>query len=159
MKGVDRMKTIIEFFRRIQWDQVKPAVIVRYIVGIIAVINSGLVASGKSPINLGDDGANTIYLIVSMIISLIVIIINTYQNNSTSKEAIYADLILDTIESFEKESDRANIMERITAVLEDVKESSKPKEEPDVTVPEIPDTTVTVSDENVSSDNASVSEG
>lgn len=146
------MKTIKEFFTRIQWNQVDPAVIVRYIIGILSVVNSGLIAAGKPPINLGDQTANTIYTVVSIILSIVMIIVNTYQNNSTSKEAIYADLILNTLESFDKESDRTDIMDKLSAVLNDVKESTEPKEQK-VDVPKVTENTTTVSDENTSTDN------
>lgn len=85
------MKKVIEVFKSVDWKKVSPAVWARYIVGIVATINMILTAVGCNPIPYSED---KLYIVVSSIIQFVVIVMNTYMNNSTSKEATTADQIM-----------------------------------------------------------------
>lgn len=78
-------KSILKAFSEVDWANVPKAVYVRYILAIIAIINSVLVGCGLHPLKVAE---NDVYMVVSVIFSVLVIIVNTYKDNPTSKEGI-----------------------------------------------------------------------
>ena len=109
MKGGLSMKnnTIIKFFKEkvipiftsIDWSNVKPATYVRYILAIVATINTVLIMLNIHPINLDE---NKLYEVVSIIINIIVMLVNTYKDNPTSKEAILANNIMKGLKAMDE---------------------------------------------------------
>ena len=79
------LKSIVKAFTEVDWANVPKAVYVRYILAFIAIINSILVGCGLHPLDVAE---NDVYMIVSVIFSVLVIIVNTYKDNPTSKEGI-----------------------------------------------------------------------
>lgn len=75
----------------VDWKNVKLSVYVRWIAMIILVINMFLEKAGMNPIPFS---GTDVYEMVSDVLTAIIFILNTYKNNSTSKEAIKADEIL-----------------------------------------------------------------
>ena len=78
-------KSILRAFSEVDWANVPKAVYVRYILAFIAIVNSVLVGFGLHPLNIAE---NDVYMVVSVIFSILVIIVNTYKDNPTSKEGI-----------------------------------------------------------------------
>lgn len=90
------MKKISNVLKAIDWKKVSPSVWARYIVGVVATINMIFTALGCNPIPYSED---KLYIVVSSILQLVVIFMNTYMNNSTSGEAITADQIMYLLKS------------------------------------------------------------
>ena len=88
------MKNFIKIFTSIDWSSISIGTYVRYIIMILAIINTILIRIGKAPIPIEEQ---QIYQTVSDFITIIVLIINTYKNNSTSTEAIKADAYLQNL--------------------------------------------------------------
>lgn len=79
------MSKLIKIFTNIDWNEVEAGTIVRYICSILVAINQLLTVFEKNPIPYSE---TAIYTVVSAILSIVVLIVNTYKNNPTSKEAI-----------------------------------------------------------------------
>lgn len=79
------MSKFIKIFTNIDWNEVEAGTIVRYICSILVAINQLLTVFEKNPIPYSE---TAIYTVVSAILSIVVLIVNTYKNNPTSKEAI-----------------------------------------------------------------------
>ena len=88
------MKNFIKIFTSIDWSSISIGTYVRYIIMILTIINTILIRIGKAPIPIEEQ---QIYQTVSDFITIIVLIINTYKNNSTSTEAIKADAYLQNL--------------------------------------------------------------
>ena len=82
------MSKFIKIFTNIDWNEVEAGTIVRYICSVLVAINQLLTVFEKNPIPYSE---TAIYTVVSAILSIIVLIVNTYKNNPTSKEAIAAN--------------------------------------------------------------------
>lgn len=117
MKGRLVMKKLKEIISRIEWSQVSPAVIARYVLGIISIINIILDKVGVLPIQVSD---STVYSICSIVFATIMIVVNTYKNNSTSTEAIIADRVMDILRASQKVNKDVPVIEQIEQVLTDV---------------------------------------
>ena len=131
-------KSVLRAFSEVDWANVPKAVYVRYILAFIAIVNSVLVGFGLHPLNIAE---NDVYMVVSVIFSILVIIVNTYKDNPTSKEGIMSASIRNMLKELEEwlaskkrdepeekkpESDAGNIIEKETP--EDEK-SSEAKDE------------------------------
>lgn len=90
------MKKFLNALKAIDWKKVSPSVWARYIVGVVATINMIFTALGCNPIPYSED---KLYIVVSSILQFVVIFMNTYMNNATSKEAITADEIMYLLKS------------------------------------------------------------
>ena len=111
------MEKIKKIITSIQWSEISPAVVARYVLGLIAIINIILDKVGVVPITISE---STVYSVCSIVFALIMIIINTYKNNSTSVEAMVADRVLDLIKASEKIDMKKPVLEQIEAVLKDI---------------------------------------
>ena len=115
------LKSIVRAFSEVDWANVPKAVYVRYILAFIAIINSILVGCGLHPLDIAE---NDIYMVVSVIFSVLVIIVNTYKDNPTSKEGIMSASIRNMLKEMDdlKES----------GVLDELEEwlASKKRDEP-----------------------------
>lgn len=76
------------FVNSVDWAEVSPGTWARYAAGIVVSINMILTACDMNPLPFSDD---RVYVVVSSILEIFVLFMNTYKNNSTSKEAIAAD--------------------------------------------------------------------
>ena len=114
-------KSILRAFSEVDWANVPKAVYVRYILAIIAIVNSVLVGCGLHPLKVAE---NDVYMVVSVIFSVLVIIVNTYKDNPTSKEGIMSASIRNMLKEMDdlKES----------GVLDELEEwlASKKRDEP-----------------------------
>lgn len=76
---------------RVDWGRVKVSVYLRYLAMILLIANMLLTKAGCNPIPLTE---NDLYELTTDILTAVMFLVNTYKNNSTSKEAIEADRIL-----------------------------------------------------------------
>lgn len=82
---------VIPMFSGIQWLEIPITTYVRWILTFVVSFNTVFTYLGFNPIPISE---TDVYMIVSVILNIIVLIINTYKNNSTSKEALIADKLL-----------------------------------------------------------------
>lgn len=85
------MKKFINFIKRIEWDKISVATYVRYILMIISIINTIITKLGCNPIEVSE---TVLYETVSDVVTLVILVVNTWYNNSVSPEAIAADAIM-----------------------------------------------------------------
>ncbi len=78
-------KAVARFFINIDWAHVQVSTYVRYIVMILTIVNTILTKFDLNPISFSE---TEIYNITSDLITVIILIINTYKDNPTSKESI-----------------------------------------------------------------------
>ena len=81
----------VHILMAVDWKNVRLSVYVRWSAMIILVVNMFLEKAGMNPIPFS---GTDVYELVSDILTAFIFILNTYKNNSTSKEAIEADKIL-----------------------------------------------------------------
>lgn len=94
------MSKFIKIFTNIDWNEVEAGTIVRYICSVLVAINQLLTVFEKNPIPYSE---TAIYTVVSAILSIIVLIVNTYKNNPTSKEAIAANKAMKALKNSSEE--------------------------------------------------------
>lgn len=82
------MKKLFDIIHRINWTQIPPATYVRYILMIIAVLNVILTRLGWNPIDVSE---NELYQLVSDVLGVVILVVNTWFNNSVTQEALDAD--------------------------------------------------------------------
>lgn len=70
---------------KIDWMNISTATYVRYILTILASVNTILVAFNLAPIPVND---TKIYDVVSAVLFIVILLVNTYKDNPTSPEAI-----------------------------------------------------------------------
>lgn len=87
MKGF--WKKIQKFLDRIKWKEIPPATYVRYILMIISVINIIATRFGWNPISISE---TELYQTVSDVLGVLILIANTWFNNSVTEEALDADM-------------------------------------------------------------------
>ena len=96
-KFVNYIKTVIlPIFMNIQWLEIPVATYVRWILAVLLSLNTVLTVFGINPIPFSE---HIIYEIVSIILNVGILIVNTYKNNSTSKEALIADKIMKALKA------------------------------------------------------------
>lgn len=78
-------KAVVRFFINIDWAHVQVSTYVRYIIMILTIVNTILTKFDLNPISFSE---TEIYNITSDLITVIILIINTYKDNPTSKESI-----------------------------------------------------------------------
>lgn len=114
------MKKIIKVFTDIDWSSISTGTYVRYIVMILTIINTILIRIGKTPISVEEE---KVYQTVSDVITIVVLIVNTYKNNSTSWQAIQADAYLQNL--------KGNNVEYDNSIVDTDEDESAPIEDTD----------------------------
>lgn len=77
--------TLGKVFKNVDWLNTPPTVYVRYILAIVAAVNALLNAFGVNPIVVDE---NQLYEVISAILFIAILFVNTYMDNPTSPEAI-----------------------------------------------------------------------
>lgn len=113
---------ILPFFKRVDWKNINTGTAVRYIIAIIATLNSILNVFGVNPINVNE---SVLYDSVSIILNVIILVVNTYKDNPTSKESIIANNVMKALKaaSETKETDALKRIEDILSELTEEEES------------------------------------
>lgn len=97
----------------IPWKKIPPSTYVGWVMAILLSINSILMLFGVSPINYNED---SVAKVVTLIINVLVLIANTYNNNSTSREAVLGDKIVTALKLAE-DSDKKDAIDKINIIL------------------------------------------
>ena len=82
------MRKISAVFKSIDWKNISTATYVRYILMILTMVNAILTHFAFNPIPVSED---TVYQVVTDVLTLLVMITNTWCNNSLTAPAIEAD--------------------------------------------------------------------
>lgn len=85
---------IIHDLTHIDWENVKMSVIARYLAMFVLIINMILEKSGMNPLPFS---GTDVYEVISDALTILMFIVNTWKNNSTTAEAIAADELLETL--------------------------------------------------------------
>lgn len=103
----------------IPWKKIPPSTYVGWIMAILLSVNSILMLFGVSPINYNED---SVAKVVTLIVNVLVLIANTYNNNSTSREAVFGDRIVTALKLAE-DSDKKDAIDKINIILSDLNNS------------------------------------
>lgn len=114
MKVKNFLKAIGKAFKEVDWENVPKGTWVRYIMSAIAILNAILGSIGIDQLNITE---NTVYLIVTVVLSVFVIVMNTYKDNPTSKEGILAASIRNTLKEMD-DLEEEGVINDILALLE-----------------------------------------
>ena len=117
----------------IDWKNIPTATYVRYILMIIATVNNIAIALGLSPINVSED---TVTFVVSIVLNIVIMVVNTYKDNPTSKEGTFAAVLRSELKQMSTK-DAIRLMENIrlllsnknaSVVISDQKSSESPED-------------------------------
>lgn len=126
------MKAIANFINRFMnalmpgtdWANIKPATWFRWALAALTTINNVLIVCGVGPIDVNEDD---LYFVISVVVNIVVLLVNTYKDNPTSKEGIFTNELMKILKS--SATDENAIMDQIRELLNAPK-TSDPKEEP-----------------------------
>jgi SPP1 family holin len=107
----------INIFKQIKWLDIPATTYVRWVLAFIVCLNTVLNHLGINPISISE---NTLYQIISAILSVCVLIVNTYKNNSTSKEALLSDKIMHALKDANT-NDEDEMIARLETILIELK--------------------------------------
>lgn len=100
----------------IPWKKIPPSTYVGWVMAILLSLNSVLMLFGISPINYNED---SVAKFVTLIVNVLVLIGNTYNNNSTSREAVLGDKIVTALKLAD-ESGKKDAIDKINIILSDL---------------------------------------
>ena len=103
----------------IPWKKIPPSTYVGWVMAILLSVNSILMLFGVSPINYNED---SVAKVVTLIVNVLVLIANTYNNNSTSREAVLGDKIVTALKLAE-DSDKKDAIDKINIILSSLNDS------------------------------------
>ena len=115
---------IVSFISKVDWSNVKVDTYVRYALMILSVVNMILTHFGKNPIPYSEE---KIYTVLSDVFTALIMIVNTYKDNPTSKESIEYTEIQRAAKASE---DLEEIQELLKAKLAELKEVNVGDDEP-----------------------------
>ena len=135
-------KKIVEIIIGIDWSHVKVDTYVRYVLMLLTIINTILNRCGKNPIPFSEE---QVYTTISDIVTILILIVNTYKDNPTSKESIDCTDLQRAMKSSED-------LEEIQQLLEDkLSEIKSMNYENDIDV-DVQESNVVESEEDVCDD-------
>ena len=115
-------KAVVRFFINIDWAHVQVSTYVRYIIMILTIVNTILTKFDLNPISFSE---TEIYNITSDLITVLILIINTYKDNPTSKESITCTELQRAMKT---SSDLEEIKAKLQEQLDELKASEVSKE-------------------------------
>ena len=122
---ISAVKTkIVSFISKVDWSNVKVDTYVRYALMILSVVNMILTHFGKNPIPYSEE---KIYTVLSDVFTALIMIVNTYKDNPTSKESIEYTEIQRAAKASE---DLEEIQQILEAKLAELKEVNVGDDEP-----------------------------
>lgn len=86
--------TLGRFIKNVDWLNTPPSTYVRYILAILAAVNTILNALHCNPIVVNE---SELYDLISAILMIIILFVNTYMDNPTSPEAIKSNKYLNQL--------------------------------------------------------------
>lgn len=100
----------------IPWKKIPVSTYVGWVMAILLSVNSILMLFGVSPINYNED---SVAKVVTLIVNVLVLIANTYNNNSTSSEAVFGDKIVTALKLAD-ESDKKDAIDKLNVILHEL---------------------------------------
>lgn len=88
------MSKFINFLNRIEWSNISKDTYLRYILMILVILNTVLTRLGLNPIKAS---AEEIYQGLSDLMTIVILLMNTWKNNSVTTEAIQADAVYEDL--------------------------------------------------------------
>lgn len=127
------MKQIANFINKIanaiapgvEWTAIKPSTWVRWILAGVTTINNILIVFGITPIEVSE---NDLYFVVSLIFNILVLIVNTYKDNPTSKEGIFTNELMKILKS--PMTDEDDLMDKIQKLINATNKEDDPESDP-----------------------------
>lgn len=127
------MKQIANFINKIanaiapgvDWTAIKPSTWVRWILAGVTTINNILIVFGITPIEVSE---NDLYFVVSLIFNILVLIVNTYKDNPTSKEGIFTNELMKILKS--PTTDEDDLMDKIQELINETNKEDDPESDP-----------------------------
>lgn len=107
---------LIPAFLHADWAKIPVSTYVRWILMILVSVNTVLMHFGLSPIKVDE---NRLAEGIAIILNIVVLVMNTYKNNSTSKEALIADEIMHALKAAGA-SESKEALDKINDVLHDL---------------------------------------
>lgn len=104
----------------IPWSEIPVSTYVSWIMAILLSVNTILMFFGLSPIDYNED---SLAKFVTLSVNVIVLIANTYKNNSTSKEAVLADKLMIALKLSDG-GDKDDAINKINKLLSTLNENS-----------------------------------
>ena len=95
----DEVENSMNFLKRVDWLNVPTGTYVRYLLAILAAVNVILNAFGLKAIILDD---SKVYDVVSAVIFILILFVNTYKDNPTSPEAIESNKFMKRLKAENK---------------------------------------------------------
>ena len=118
---ISAVKTkIVSFISKVDWANVKVDTYVRYVLMILSVVNMILTHFGKNPIPYSEE---KIYTVLSDVFTALIMIVNTYKDNPTSKESIEYTEIQRAAKASEDLEEIQELLEAKLAELKQVNDS------------------------------------
>lgn len=99
----------------VDWSNVSVSTYVRWIIAILTMVNNVLIACGIQPFDIKED---MIYALVSAIMNIVVIILNTYKDNPTSKEAIIANSLMKSLKNMDEGQDKDDTIQLVQQITD-----------------------------------------
>lgn len=106
-------EVVIPKVTNIQWLEIPVSVYVRWILAVVLSVNTVLTFFGINPIPFSE---TMVYEIVTIVLNIAVLVVNTYKNNSTSKEALLADQVMRALKAA-KTTDEETAIGKIKDIL------------------------------------------
>ena len=103
----------------IPWSEISISTYVSWIMAILLSVNTILMFFGLSPINYNED---SLAKFVTLAVNVIVLIANTYKNNSTSKEAVLADKLITALK-LSDDGDKDDVINKVNKLLSTLNEN------------------------------------
>lgn len=103
----------------IPWSEISISTYVSWIMAILLSVNTILMFFGLSPINYNED---SLAKFVTLAVNVIVLIANTYKNNSTSKEAVLADKLITALK-LSDDGDKDDAINKVNKLLSTLNEN------------------------------------
>ena len=86
IKGVSTpFQAVGKFISNVDWANINVATYVRYGLMLLSAVNTILTHFGKNPITYSEE---EIYQVLTDVFTILILIVNTYKDNPTSKESI-----------------------------------------------------------------------
>ncbi len=91
--------TLGKFIKNVDWLNVPVDTYFRYILAIVAAVNTLLNVFGLNPININE---SQLYDSISAILFIVILFVNTYKDNPTSPEAIESNKFMKQLKAEHK---------------------------------------------------------
>ena len=101
----------------VDWKNVSISTYVRYILAFLTTINNVVIALGLNPIKFSED---KIYVVASVLINVVVLFVNTYKDNPTSKEGVVGAIVRNTLKEMNRDDniDNEKVIQNIKTILD-----------------------------------------